>query len=101
MILDNDEAAKRHGVKPTYKDVKGFGSLQILWNRKVVDAIFRGGNKHSNAGDTALKMVTELVDLICTAGQYHYHQLGSESRSGQGLFCSERERVDLGRGDHP
>ncbi|MGB9628976.1 MAG: IS1380 family transposase, partial [Thermodesulfobacteriota bacterium] len=64
MILDNDEAAKRHGVKPTYKKVKGFGSLQILWNRKVVDAIFRGGSKHSNAGHTALKMVTELVGLI-------------------------------------
>jgi hypothetical protein len=64
MILDNDEATKRHGVEPTYKNVKGFGSLQILWNRKVVDAIFRGGSKHSNAGHAALKMVTELVELI-------------------------------------
>ena len=64
MILDNDEAVKRHGVEPTYKGVKGFGSLQILWNRKVVDAIFRGENKHSNAGHTALKMVTELIELI-------------------------------------
>lgn len=64
MIMDNDEAAKRHGVEPTYKKVKGFGSLQILWNRRVVDAVFRGGSKHSNAGHTALKMVTELVDLI-------------------------------------
>ncbi len=64
MILDNDEAVQRHGVEPTYKKVKGFGSLQILWNRKVVDAVFRGGSKHSNAGHTALKMVTELVDLI-------------------------------------
>ncbi len=64
MIMDNNEAAKRHGVGPTYKKVKGFGSLQILWKRKVVDAIFRGGSKHSNAGHTALKMVMELVDLI-------------------------------------
>jgi hypothetical protein len=64
MILDNDEVAKRHGVKPTYKKVKGFGSLQILWNRKVVDAIFRGGSKHSNAGHTVVNMVTELVHLI-------------------------------------
>jgi hypothetical protein len=64
MILDNDEAVKRHGVKPTYKHVKGFGSLQILWNRKVVDAIFRGGSKHSNAGQTVVNMVTALVDLI-------------------------------------
>ena len=64
MIMDNDEAANRHGVEPTYKNVKGFGSLQILWNRRVVDAIFRGGSKHSNAGHTAVNMVTELVHLI-------------------------------------
>jgi hypothetical protein len=64
MIMDNDEAAKRHGVEPTYKKVKGFGSLQILWNRKVVDAIFRGGSKHSNSGHTVVNMVTELVRLI-------------------------------------
>jgi len=64
MIMDNDEAAKRHGVEPTYKKVKGFGSLQILWNRKVVDAIFRGGSKHSNSGQTVVNMVTDLVNLI-------------------------------------
>jgi hypothetical protein len=64
MILDNDEAVKRHGVEPTYKNVKGFGSLQILWKRKVVDAIFRGGSKHSNAGQTVVNMVTDLVNLI-------------------------------------
>ena len=64
MIMDNDEAAKRHGVEPMYKKVKGFGSLQILWNRKVVDAVFRGGSKHSNSGHTVLNMVTELVHLI-------------------------------------
>ena len=64
MIMDNDEVAKRHGVEPTYKKVKGFGSLQILWNRKVVDAIFRGGSKHSNSGHTVVNMVTEFVRLI-------------------------------------
>ena len=64
MILDNDEALKRHGVEPTYKKVKGFGSLQILWNRKVVDAVFRGGSKHSNSGHTVMNMVTALVHLI-------------------------------------
>ncbi|MGQ9638686.1 MAG: transposase [Thermodesulfobacteriota bacterium] len=64
MVLDNDEAEGRHGVEPTYRGVKGFGSLQILWNRRVGDAIFRGGSKHSNHGDTALRMVVELVRLI-------------------------------------
>src|SRR4030065_181974 len=63
MIMDNDEATKRYGVEPTYKNVKGFGSLQILWNRRVVDAIFRGGSKHSNAGQAVVNMVTALVDL--------------------------------------
>ena len=24
MVMDNDEAEKRHGVQPTYKKVKGF-----------------------------------------------------------------------------
>jgi len=64
MILDNDEAEERHGVEPTYQRVKGFGSLQILWNRKIVDAIFRGGKKHSNHGNTVVNMVTDLVYLI-------------------------------------
>jgi hypothetical protein len=64
MVMDNDEAEERHGVEPTYKKVKGFGSLQIIWKRKIVDAIFRGGSKHSNSGHTVVNMVTELVQRI-------------------------------------
>ncbi len=29
MVLDNDEAPKRHGVQPTYKKIKGFQLLQM------------------------------------------------------------------------
>jgi hypothetical protein len=64
MIMNNDEAKKRHGVEPTYKKILGFQPLQIIWNRKIVDAIFRGGRKHSNHGNTAVNMVTGLVKLI-------------------------------------
>ena len=64
MILDNDEAAKRHGLESTCKKVEGFGSLQILWNRKVPDVIFRGWSRHSNAGHTVVNMVTDLANLI-------------------------------------
>ena len=64
MVMDNDEANKRHGVQPTYKKVKGFQPLQIIWNGKIVDAIFRGGKKHCNYGNTVVNMVTELVNLI-------------------------------------
>lgn len=64
MVMDNDEAEKRHGVEPTYKKVKGFQPLQIIWKNKIVDAIFRGGKKHGNYGKTVVNMVTELVKLI-------------------------------------
>lgn len=64
MVMDNDEAQKRHGVKPTYKKVKGFQPLQITWDRFVVDALFRSGHKHSNHADDAKKMIIGIVELI-------------------------------------
>src|SRR4030066_1073535 len=64
VVMDNNEAKKRHGAEPTYKKVLGFQPLQIIWNRKIVDAIFRGGKKHSNYGNTAVNMITDLVKLI-------------------------------------
>ena len=64
MVMDNDDALKRHGVEPTYKKKKGFHPLQIIWNGIIVDAIFRGGSKNGNAGNTVVNMVTDLVNLI-------------------------------------
>jgi hypothetical protein len=64
MVMDNDEAEKRHGVKPTYKKVKGFQPLQMTWGRFIIDAIFRSGDKHSNHSDDAEKMVRRIVELI-------------------------------------
>lgn len=64
MVMDNDEAEVRHGVQPTYKNVKGFQPLHIIWGRKIVDAIFRGGKKHSNYGNTVVNMVEDFVKLI-------------------------------------
>jgi hypothetical protein len=64
MVMDNDEAQKRHGVDPTYKKVKGFQPLQLTWEGLIIDAVFRGGSKHSNDGDTALKMVEHIVRFI-------------------------------------
>src|SRR5205085_11939665 len=51
MVMDNDEAAKRQGCDPTYKKVKGFQPLQLIWDGKIVDAIFRRGKRHSNYGN--------------------------------------------------
>jgi len=64
MVMDNDEAKKREGVQPTYKKKKGFQPLQMIWGRKIVDAVFRGGSKHSNHGNTAINMITDVVELI-------------------------------------
>jgi len=64
MVMDNDEAPSRHGVAPTYKRVKGFQPLQMTWDRFVIDAVFRGGDKHSNHSDTVLKMVKHVVGEI-------------------------------------
>ena len=64
MVMDNDEAQKRDGVKPTYKKEKGFQPIQMTWGRFIIDAIFRSGDKHSNHGDDAAKMVKGIVALI-------------------------------------
>ncbi len=64
MVMDNDEAQKRYGVQPTYKKVKGFQPLQAIWKGKIVDAIFRGGKKHSNHGNSVVNMMRDLVQAI-------------------------------------
>lgn len=64
MVMDNDEAPKRHGVQPTYKHEKGFQPLQMIWNSMIVDAVFRGGKKHSNYGNTVINMIKRMVPLI-------------------------------------
>jgi len=64
MVMDNDDAKCRHGVKPTYKKKKGFQPLQMNWGRFIVDAVFRSGDKHSNHGDTVQKMIQHMVIKI-------------------------------------
>ena len=70
MVMDNDEAEKRHGAAPTYKRVKGFQPLQVTWDRYVIDAVFRGGDKHSNHSDTAPKTLRHLIQKI----RRHYRE---------------------------
>ncbi len=64
MVMDNDEARVRHGVRPTYQKVKGFQPLQMTWEGFVIDAVFRRGDAHSNNGDTTAKMVEHIVAKI-------------------------------------
>ena len=64
MVMDNDEALKREGCDPTYKKVKGFQPLHLIWEGKIVDAIFRRGKRHSNYGNDVKKMIRGIVSLI-------------------------------------
>jgi hypothetical protein len=66
MVMDNDEALKREGCDPTYKKVKGFQPLHLIWEGKIVDAIFRRGKRHSNYGHDVEKMIRGIVRLIRT-----------------------------------
>lgn len=66
MVLDNDEALARQGCQPTYKKVKGFQPLQLTWGPFVVDALFRGGKKHGNAGQAAANLVEDVVTSVRT-----------------------------------
>lgn len=64
MVMDNDDAKKREGVEVTYKKKKGFQPLQLTWQNYIIDAVFRGGKKHSNHKDTAVKMIEYIVKKI-------------------------------------
>lgn len=64
MVMDNNDANCRQGVKPSYKKVKGFQPLQMNWGGRIVDAVFRGGDKHSNHSDTTEKMIGHMVKKI-------------------------------------
>lgn len=69
-VLNNDESQRRHGVQPTYRGVEGFAPLLLTWERYVVDAVLRGGAKHSNHGTTAPQMVRKAVGQI----RKHYRE---------------------------
>ncbi len=62
--MDNNDAEQRHRVQPTFKKVKGFQPLQLNWKGYFVDAVFRGGSKHSNYEDTVQKMIIHVVEQI-------------------------------------
>ena len=64
MVLDNDDAKVREGVKPTYKQVCGYQPLQINWGPYIIDMHFRSGEKHSNHGNDAQNAIRRIVKLI-------------------------------------
>lgn len=64
MVMDNDDAKKREGVEPSYQGTKGFQPFQVFWRGLPIDAVFRGGSKHSNHGETAYKALEHVIEDI-------------------------------------
>lgn len=44
MVMDNDDALKREGAKPTSKKILGFAPLQMAWGQFTIDAVFRSND---------------------------------------------------------
>lgn len=64
MLMENEDAACREGVALTYKKTYGFLPLQLTWEGRVVDALFRGGSTHGNRGETVVRMVRRVVTVV-------------------------------------
>ncbi len=64
VVLDNNHAENREGVESTYKNVKGYKPLQLKYNGRGIDFVFRGGAKHCNNGETVVKMIQHVVERI-------------------------------------
>jgi hypothetical protein len=98
MVLDNSEASQREGVQPTYKkSVRGFAPLQITWGPFIIDAVFRGGKKHSNADHTVGQAIRHIVDFV----RAHYRpDVAIIIRMDSGFFDQELFALceDLGIG---
>ncbi len=62
VVYDNDDAVTREGVRPTYKKVKGFQPLSILWNGFTIWSEFRDGSTNGNNGTTVVEMVKRVVE---------------------------------------
>ena len=88
--MDNKDADKRHGVQPTYKKVKGFQPLQLNWKGYFVDAIFRGGSKHSNYGDSVQNMMIHVVKQI---RKNYSKDVPILLRCDAGFFCYREGRT--------
>ncbi len=108
MVMDNNDAELRHGVQPTYKKVKGFQPLQLNWKGYFVDAVFRGGKKHSNYGDTVQKMITHVVKQIrkyyskdvpiilrCDSGFFDQKLFRCFQKLGIGILCGGMHYADI------
>jgi len=64
VVFDNRYALVRHGVRKTYKRIRGFQPLLMTWRGYVIDGILRGGNKPGNQEEIAQKMVGHVVGEI-------------------------------------
>ncbi len=64
MVMDNDDAGCRMGVKPTYKKVKGFHPIQMTWKGMIIDGIFRRGDRYTHEFKQTSAMIRRMVRKV-------------------------------------
>ena len=70
VVFDNRYARVRHGVRKTYKRIRGFQPLLMTWKGYVIDGILRGGNKTGNQEGIPQKIIGHVVAEI----RKHYRE---------------------------
>ena len=63
-VYDNDSSKCRGGVKPTYKNKKGYHPINLIWQGLYVDTVFQRGDHSTNHDDLAIQMLQEITPLI-------------------------------------
>ena len=107
-VLDNNDAKKREGVQGTYQKTRGFQPLQMNYGNCVIDAVFRGGKKHSNYGNTVIEAVSHIVKRIrkeygedvpiiirADAGFFDKKNFEAFERMNIGYICGGRVYSDI------
>lgn len=108
FVLDNDDALKREGCEPTYKNKKGYQPLALKWDGFIIDSIFRKGSRHGNYEKEAFRMVERTVNLIrknykadipviltSDSGFFDKKNFNSFEDTGIGFICSGRLYSDI------
>lgn len=64
VVFNNEDAQKREGCSPTYKNNRGLHPQNLTWNGVVIDTKFRRGSAHSNHGTDVKNTLDRIVKLI-------------------------------------
>jgi len=106
VVYDNDDAHQRQGVSPTYKKVKGFQPVNVIWNGYTVLSRFRRGSSHGNHGTfvpyairkvtSAIREVNPDAEIVFKFDSGFFDEKVFTECTNQGVFCVMTARMVSG-----